>query len=97
MKSEFLSRAITTVVGEAIRTITSMNKTNVVISDSLLEPNHTYTIHVGAKDTCETREAATVLCRSNLWWPPSSYWNSLSRETGKLMFANFNLATYFKV
>ena len=56
------------VVGEANRTITSVNdveETNVVIPDSLLEPNQTYTVNVRANGTCVTREAATVLCRTS--------------------------------
>ena len=59
---------VITVVGEANRTITSVNdveETNVVIPDSLLEPNQTYTINVRAKGTCETREAATIVCRTS--------------------------------
>ena len=80
MKSEFLSRAFTTVVGEAIRTVTSMNKTNAVIPDSILEPNQTYTIHVGAKDTCETREAATVLCRTSDDLPPATVSVSVEKQ-----------------
>ena len=59
-----------TVIGEANRTIgnASMNDvkdTWIEIPDSLLEPNQTYTIYVRARlvqGTCETREAATVVC-----------------------------------
>ena len=74
---------IITVVGEANRTITSVNdveETNVVIPDSLLEPNQTYTANVRANGTCETREAPTVVCRTSDDLPPAAV--TVSVETG---------------
>ena len=58
-----------TLVGEDNGTIASMNDvkgTHTEITDSSLEPNQNYTIYVRARlvqGTCETREAATVVCR----------------------------------
>ena len=54
------------VVGEANRTVISTNDAQVEITD--LEPGQNYTISVRARlvqGTCETREAATVVCRTS--------------------------------
>ena len=75
-----------TVAGEANRTIVSVNdveETNVEILDSLLEPNQTYTVYVRARliqGTCETREAATVVCRASDDLPPATV--TVPVETG---------------
>ena len=58
-----------TVVGEANGTVISVNgveQTYAEIPDSLLEPSQNYTVYVRAglvQGTCETREAATIVCR----------------------------------
>ena len=74
---------VITLFVEASRTIISVNdveETNVVIPDSLLEPNQTYTIHVRAKGTCETKEAAIVVCRTSDDLSPAAV--TVSVETG---------------
>ena len=57
---------VVTVVGEANGTIISMNDAQAEITD--LEPGQNYSISVRARlaqGTCETREAATAVCRTS--------------------------------
>jgi hypothetical protein len=52
-----------------------VEETQVVITDSFLQPSQNYTIYVRARlvqGTCETREAATGVCRISDDLPPAT-------------------------